>query len=675
MKFLKLLSPLKIRHMTLSNRIVMPAMHLNLADVMYATQRLTDFYVERAKGGAGFLIMGGCAISPLQQGGPFMVALHDDKFIPKLKDFCDQVHAARDDVKVAAQLYASGAYSFAQIIGGAPISSSQYYSRFSKSTSREMTHEDIKKEQEAFANASIVCQKAGFDAVEICGSAGYLMDQFLSPLINKRTDKYGGSLENRLRFAVETIETIKAKVEDNLIVGMRMAGEDFMGDESNTYKAKPPIAKAYEEAGIDFIDVTGGWHESRTPQLIMNVPPGVYTYLADNIKQAVKVPVFASNRLQDPFLAERTLQAGKADAICIGRGLISDPYLPVKVQRGELQDIMRCVSCNQGCFDSVFYLRPVNCLRNAAACDERKMALKPLKEKKKVMVIGAGPAGLEAARIAAIRGHEVHLYDKNDKIGGLLEVISAPPGRKTFKDMIEDYEFWIQKHGINLYLKTDVTKEIVKALNPDIVLLATGTVPIKIPIPGIDRDHVHTANDALGGNVPIGENCVIIGGGATGVELAIYLAEYGALSAESFKFLTFYQKYHGLKTEDAIKMLYTGRKKVTVLEMLPKMGLSLGKSTKWALLDKCDMMGVKMITGAKVTEIGENFVDYVGPTDNEYRIDAVDAVYYATGVRPNNSLFSEIKSLGIKVNKIGDVRKTATVLEAVQRGYKVANNI
>jgi len=538
-----------------------------------------------------------------------------------------------------------------------------------------MTHEDIKKEQEAFATASLRCQQAGFDAVEICGSAGYLMDQFLSPLINKRTDKYGGSLENRLRSPVETIETIKAKVDDELIVGMRMAGEDFMGDESNTYKDKPPIAKAYEEAGIDFINVTGGWHEAKVPQLIMNVPPGCYTYLADNIKRAVKVPVFASNRLQDPVLAEKTLQANKADAICIGRGLIADPYYPNKVKNGELRDIMHCVSCNQGCFDSVFYLKTVTCLRNAAACKEAKMALKPLDEKKKVMVIGAGPAGLEASRVAAIRGHEVHLYEKEDCIGGLLDIIATPPGRSAFKDMIRDYEYWILKHGIKLNLNTEVTIDLVKETNPDVVVLATGSKPVVPPIPGMDNPHVYSAWEALGGNVPIGENCVIIGGGATGIELAIHLREYGALSPESFKFLTFYQQYHGLKTEDAMKMLYTGRKKVTVLEMLPKAGRSLGKSTKWALLDKCDMMGVKIITSAKVTEIGRDYVSYNDAKDIEHRIEDVDAIYNSAGVRPNDDLYNKIKALKIKVQKAGDIRSPATVMEAVERGYKIANNI
>jgi 2,4-dienoyl-CoA reductase (NADPH2) len=675
MKYLKLFSPLNIGQLHLPNRIVMPAMHLNLADNQYATQELADFYIARAKGGCAFLIVGGCSVNKLASGGPFMITLKDDKYIPKLKDFTTQVHNAWDKVKVCAQLYHSGGYSFPELIGQRPVSSSERYSRFSKATSKAMTHEEIKREQKAIAAAALRAKKANFDAVEICGSAGYLMDQFLSPLVNKRTDEYGGSLENRLRFPVETIELIKEYVGDEYIVGMRMAGEDFMGPESVTYNEKPPIAKAYEDAGIDYINVTGGWHESRTPQLITNVPEGCYTYLAENIKQAVSVPVFASNRLQNPDLAEETLQADKADAICIGRGLIADPDLPNKVKNGNIHDIMRCVSCNQGCFDSVFYLKTITCLRNARAADERKTQLNPLDEKKKVMIIGAGPAGLEAARVGAIRGHDVHLFEQDDDIGGLINIISKPPGREEFRKIVEDYNYWIRKYNIPLSLNTKITIDDIEEFNPDTVLVATGASPVKPPIKGIEGDHVYSAHDALAGTVPIGKNCVIIGGGATGIELALHLAEYGALSPDAFKFLMFYRQHHGLTVEDALQMLYKGNKKVTVLEMLPKAGQSLGKSTKWALLDKCDMLGVDIFTNVDVEEIGADYVQYKDAKETIHTLDNVDAVYYATGVSPNDAIYEQVKELGIDAHKIGDARKPETIVEAVARAYKIANRL
>jgi len=647
----------------------MPAMHLGLANDGFITNKLTNFYAERAKGGAGLLVVGGCYVDIYAKGLPSMIAIDDDKYLPKLTEFTKAVHDAREDVKICCQLYHGGAYAFPQIIGRQPIAPSAVYSKFSKTTPKEMTLEDIKREQQAFVDATIRAKKAGFDAVEICANAGYLMDQFISPKTNKRNDQYGGSLENRLRFPIETIKLMKSNVPD-FVIGYRISGDDFVPG-SNTYKEKAIIA---EELGkyLDYFNVTGGWHETKTPQLTMDVPEGCYTYLAENIKNHVSIPIFSSNRINTPELAEQVLMAGKANAICIGRGLIADPYLPMKAKKGELRDIMNCIACNQGCFDNVFRMMPVTCLRNARAGNEARTELKPLKEKKKVMVIGSGPGGLEAARVAAIRGHEVHIFEKEDKIGGLLNIIWIPPGRNEFKRMIENYTYWIQKHGIHLHLQQEISIEKVKEFNPDVVFIATGSKPTKPPIKGIDRKNVYWANDVFTGDAPVGKNNVVIGGGATGIELAIFLTKYGALSIEAFDFLTLYK---ALETEIALEMLHEGRNQVTVLEMLPKLGSALGKTTKWVLLDKCNALGVNLITGANIQEIGDDYVNYLDAADKEQVINNVDYIYYATGVEPNDSLSKEIKLLDIKVEKIGDARKPQTVLEAVARGYKIGNAI
>ncbi len=670
MKFFKLFTPFKMKDIEVSNRIVMPAMHLNLADNGFITKKLIDFYVERAKGGAGMLIIGGCYVSIYGKGLPSMISIDDDQYIPKLTDLTNAVHQARSDVKICCQLYHGGAYTMPQIIGRTPIGPSAVYSKFSKTTPREMTMEDIQREQLAFADATVRAKNAGFDAVEICANAGYLMDQFISPKTNKRTDQYGGDLENRLRFPIETIELIRSKVE-NFVVGYRISGDDFVPG-SNTYKEKAIVA---EELGkyLDYFNVTGGWHETKTPQLTMDVPEGCYTYLAENIKNHTSIPIFSSNRINNTELAEQILMAGKADAVCIGRGLIADPYLPMKAKKGELRDIMNCIGCNQGCFDQVFRMMPVTCLRNARAGNEARTELKPMKEKKKVMIVGSGPGGLEAARVAAIRGHEVHIFEKENKIGGLLNIIWIPPGRNEFKRMIDNYNYWIQKYGIKLHFQQDVTVDLVKNFKPDVIFVATGSNPIKPPIPGIDKANVFWANDVFSGDAPVGKNNVIIGGGATGIELAIYIAKYGALSLEAFDFLTFYK---ALEPQVALDMMHKGRNKVTVLEMLPKLGSALGRTTKWVLLDKCDALGVKFLTSVKVTEIGENYVSYSDAEGKENAINNVDYVYYATGVEPNDKLYQEIKALGtIEVEKIGDARKPETVMEAVARGYKMGNSI
>ncbi|MFX1499015.1 MAG: FAD-dependent oxidoreductase, partial [Promethearchaeota archaeon] len=342
-------------------------------------------------------------------------------------------------------------------------------------------------------------------------------------------------------------------------------------------------------------------------------------------------------------------------------------------RNGELRDIMNCVGCNQGCFDNIFKMKPVGCLRNARAGNEARTELKPMKEKKKIMIVGSGPGGLESARVAAMRGHEVHIFEKDDKIGGLLNLIWRPPGRNEFKKMIENYTYWIQKYNINLHLQEKVTLEKVKEFNPDVIFLATGSKPILPPILGIDKKNVYWANDVFSGDAPIGKNNVIIGGGATGIELALYLAKYGSLSLEAFDFLTFYK---ALESEVALNMLHGARNKVTVLEQLPKLGSALGKTTKWVMLDKCDALGVKLITSAKVTEIGDNYVNYLDANDKDHVIDKVDMIYYATGVEPNNELYTDLKQLGgLIIEKIGDARKPETVMEAVSRGYKLANDI
>jgi len=662
--------PFKIRNMTVSNRIIMPALNLNLADKGFITKRLIDFYVERAKGGAGMLIVGGCAVDLYASGFPLMISIESDEYLPKLTEFTETIHKARDDIKIVCQLYHSGAYTYPFLIGKQPIGPSAVYSKFSKTTPREMTLEDIKREQQAFADASIRAKKAGFDAIEICANAGYLFSQFTSPKTNIRTDEYGGNLENRIRFPIETLELMRSSVDD-FPIGYRISGDDFV-PESNTYKEKAIIAERLSKF-LDYLNVTGGWHETKTPQTTMDVPEGCYTYLAENIRSRVSIPVFASNRINNPELAERVLMAGKADGICMGRSLVADPDLPLKAKKGDLRDIMACIGCNQGCFDAIFKMVPVSCLRNARAGNESKTEIKPLKEKKKIMVIGAGPGGLEAARVAGMRGHEVHVFEKDDKIGGLLNIIWIPPGRNEFKRMIENYSYWLQKYGIQLHLDQKVTIDTIKQFNPDVVFLATGSKPIKPSIPGIERDNVYWANEVFSGDAPVGKNNVIIGGGATGIELAIYLAKYGVLSLEAFDFLT---SYKALEPDIALNMLQSGRNKVTVLEQLPKLGSALGKTTKWVLLDKCDALGVKVRTSVRVKEIGENYVSYLDTIDNEQIINDVDIVYYATGVEPNDTLFKEIKQLqNIKVDKIGDARKPETVLEAVHRAYKIANNL
>jgi len=384
MKFVKLFEPLKIRDMEIRNRIVLPAMALNYTPDGYISEQITNFYVERAKGGVGLIIIGGCQVEKRGGGGSQFLSIEDDKFIPGFTVFAKEIHT--HGAKVIAQLYHAGAYALTH----KPVSSSAVRSNLTRLVPKELTIDEIKVVQENHANAADRIKKAGFDGVELSGSAGYLINQFLSPLTNKRTDEYGGSLENRLRYPLELIKLVKKRVGKDILVGMRIAGDDFVPG-SNTYKESAVFAKYYDEAGIDYLNVTGGWHETRIPQIPMMVPQGAYAYLAENIRNNVSAPVFASNRITNPTIAEEILRNEMADAICMGRALIADAYLPIKAKENNLWDIRKCVGCNQGCFDHIFTGRAVECMRNYEVSREAEIDInKKVDKPMRILIIGSG---------------------------------------------------------------------------------------------------------------------------------------------------------------------------------------------------------------------------------------------------------------------------------------------
>lgn len=665
----RLFSPLAIGAMTIQNRIVMPAMHLSYAENGFINDRLTNFYVERARHEIGLIIIGGCYVDPLGMGVDSMIAIDDDKYIEGLQAFSGAIHDA-SSTKAAVQLYHAGRYSFDQIIKAQPVSSAAKYSSFSKSMPRALTVDEIHETINKFADAAGRARKAGFDAVEIVGSAGYLVDQFMSPLVNDRTDEYGGSFENRLRFPVELVKACKKALGSGVPLIMRYSGHDLVPG-SNTLQDKVRIAPVLQEAGLDALNVTGGWHESRVPSITMNVPPGAFSYFSREIKRAVSIPVFCSNRINDPAVAEWILATRRADAACVGRGLICDAAFAEKARAGRSREIRKCIACNQGCFDAVFTLSPVCCLRNPVAGFEGEKDITKAEIQRRVLVAGAGVAGLECARVAAMRGHHVELHESAGQIGGQALLAAAPPGREDIAEIVRWYRDELARLGVPVHLNSTVDVALAERVAPDVVVLATGALSKKPPIPGIDLPIVHLAWDYLdpAKNVDPGETCVVIGGGATGVETALSLAEHGAFEPEIAKFMHYFAI---LDAEKAWAITGTQRK-VHVVELLDKIGTNFGKSTRWIMLQDLERHGVEVITGAKVARIeqqddGRGTIT-MDTASGERAIRDVDAFFVATSVVSEASLEASLKARW-PVHKIGDARKPKDLMKAIADGFK-----
>ncbi len=658
-----LFSPITLNQLELKNRIVVPAMHLNYTmDNGKVTDQLVEFYRVRARGGAGLLIVGGCAINPLA-GGPIFVSLKSDEDIPGMSRLAEAVHA--EGSAVGAQLYMAGAYSHPMLIGEPGISSSAHTSRFTKSECREMTDEDIAQTQDDFAAAARRAKEAGLDMVEILGSAGYLICQFLSPVINKRTDEYGGSIENRMRFGLETIAKVRAAVGDEFCVGIRIAGNDFVPG-SHTNEEAALFAKACESAGVDMINVTGGWHETRVPQITSELPPGGFSYLARGVRRAVDaVPVAASNRIHNPGLAEDILARGDADLICLGRPSLADPEFPAKAKAGRPDLIRRCVACNQGCFDAVAELKPIGCMVNPRAGHEATdPGPQPAVAPKSIAVIGGGPGGCQAAITAASRGHQVTLIEATDHLGGQLAWWNDPLAKRDFGSIPAWQGAALAELGVEVLLSTTADAEMVAELKPDAVVLAAGGRPTVPPIPGVDLPHVVQTWDVLKGEArPRGE-VVVIGGGAAGLETAIAVARIGALTEEQ----VYYMALFGAEAPQVIgDLVASGSHRVTVLEMLPKVGAGIGRSTKWIVYGLLKRFGVATHTKVEVKAIEEGTVRAV--MDGEEKLIPADSVILATGYTPADELAAPLKELGLKVEVIGDAAGGGSALTAIHQGY------
>jgi 2,4-dienoyl-CoA reductase-like NADH-dependent reductase (Old Yellow Enzyme family)/thioredoxin reductase len=644
-KFGKLLSPVQIGTMKLRNRIVMPPMVTNYATNDGAvTKRLKAYHETRAKDGVGLIIVEASYVHPSGKGFTNEVGIYKDELISGLKELTEAVH--RHGAKIAIQLYHAGRQTTSKVTGMSIVAPSSIPCPVEQEMPKELSVDEIKELIEAFGQAARRAKEAGFDAVEIHGAHGYLLNQFLSPYSNKRTDEYGGIFENRMRFPLEVVKKVREEVGTDFPVIYRMSAEEYVKG-GLTIEDTKIFAQKLVEAGIDALHISGGVYESAA--MIIQpaaIPQGCFVENAAAIKKAInsKVPVIVVGRIKDPVMAEQIIQEGKADLVSMGRALLADPELPKKISEGKTQEIRKCIGCNRGCIDRLFQDVDIACAINALTGHETEFDLQtPAKNKKKVLVIGGGPGGLEAARVAALRGHKVViLYEKQEELGGQLRIAAVPPHKEEINDLTNYLISQVEKSGIRIIKGKEADIKMIREIKPDVVIVATGSEPIIPEIPGVSQKNVVTAHDVLRGSVSVGKKIAVIGGGMVGCETAEFLADKG--------------------------------KQVILIEMLNDIALDVGSLVRALLLNRIAEKKITILTKSKVREISTNKV-IIEKEDKTEEITGIDTVVIAVGSRHKNELLKSIEGEGIPFYAVGDCVEPRKIMDAIHEGFHVAYNL
>ncbi len=660
-----LFTQVTVNKLTLKNRIYMLPMWLGLCKNHEIGQKAIDFYEERAKGGAAMIAGGFATVNTLAQGAAY--GGHDDRFLSGLSAFAGAIK--QHDCVAVMQINHAGSNAFLPD-GIKPVSASDVPG-MPRIIPEPLTPEGIRQTVADFGETADRMKQAGFDAVEILAATGYLISQFLSPISNKRTDDYGGPLENRMRFGIEVARSVRDAVGPDYPVIVRINGHEFMKGGLTRDDSKVFAKKLVEEGGMDCVNVNVGWHQAYVPQITANVPRGVWGYLSRGIRETVNVPVVASHRIPDPETGRRLLTDHICDIVGMGRSLISDPYLPEKARMGEEDRIVTCIGCAQGCFDAISQMREVTCLCNPRVGRERATAVKIAPKKKQVMIVGGGAAGINAALSAAEQGHLVSLYESSDRLGGQLHLAGAPPGREEFVVFADVLARQVEKSPVKVHLNTEVTPELIEAETPDAVVVATGAVPAVPPIAGADMPHVVQAWDVLAGKVITGERVVVVGGGAVGVETALFLAEKGTLTGDMLKFL---MVNRAEDFEELYQLAITGTKKVTLVEMIDKLGRDIGPTTRWGMLKDVRRSGIVVKTSTTALEIISEGIR-VAVDGGEAELILADTIVLASGATPYNPFGTYLEKSGIPCQVAGDALQIARAMEAVQQGFDAGRAI
>ena len=598
-----------------------------------------EHYRRRAAGGPAMVIMEACAVSPEGIVSAHQAVIHDDHFIDGLAKVARAMKA--EGAVPAIQIHHGGRQTSAKIINRKPLAPSPLPCPTIRGDVEPLTINGIQELVQKFSDAAHRAFLAGFELIEIHGAHGYLVNQFLSSFSNIRKDEYGGSVVGRTRFAREIVEAVRQRVGPDFPISFKISAEEYV-DSGLTTEESIEILKILVQAGVDVVQVSAG--TDVTPEWIcqpMFMEKACLAESARQIKNALDIPVMAVGRINDPLIANEIISQKKADMVCIGRGLLADPEMPAKAQEGRLDEIRTCIACNT-CMQSIFKRGRIECLVNPMLGREKEMAFIPTDNPKKVMVIGGGPGGLNVAWVAAKRGHAVHVYEKRGELGGQLIPGSKPGHKAELQSLIRFQKKQADLFGVECHLNYEVKIEDIQSIQPDVVVLATGSLPALPTVEGIDSELVLTYEDVLNGYPPSYKKVVVIGGGPTGLELALHLTEYGCA--------------------------------MTVVEMLPKVGSSMEAITKKVILERLKKHDVSILTDTTLLKIDQNGVVVADGNGQEKYIEA-DKVVIAAGTRPNTALYDKVKTLGYNVFQVGDCLEPRDAKEAIYKSAVLGRRI
>jgi 2,4-dienoyl-CoA reductase (NADPH2) len=668
--FPHLFAPLDLGFVTLRNRIVMGSMHTGLEDRARDYPKLAAYFAARARGGTGLIVTGGIAPNIAGWISPFAGKLNTRREVARHRLVSGAVHA--EGGRICMQILHAGRYAYHPLL----VAPSRLKAPINRFTPRELSANAVESQIEDFARCAVLAREGGYDGVEIMGSEGYLLNQFVSPRTNKRTDEWGGELANRCRFPLEVVKRVRAAVGKDFIIIYRISGLDLVSD-GNTFEEATYLLSRLETAGVTIFNTGIGWHEARVPTIGGMVPRAAFAWVTARLKHATRLPVIATNRINDPGVAEDVLKQGTADLVSMARPLLADPEFANKAASGRADEINTCIACNQGCLDRIFSGKRATCLVNPRAAYETELVLNRAPVAKRIAVVGAGPAGLACAVSAAERGHAVTLFEQESEIGGQFRYAREVPGKEEFRETLRYFDTRLQRLGVDTRFSTTATIETLAGGNFDAVVVAAGVRPRVLQIPGIEHPKVITYPDLLTGKRAAGARVAIIGAGGIGFDVATYLTAHRAPDAASAtrEYCAEWGIDMQLRAPGGLlprpQPQPSGRKIYLLQRKVSRLGATLGKTTGWAHRTALLAHGVEMRGGVTYERIDDRGLHIVGPSGPE--VLEVDSIVICAGQESQTELAQGLPSHA-RVRVIGGALLAAELdaERAIREGTELA---